>query len=470
MAMGRRKDDRQDALFITADNLPKSQGHPFYQALNRLLADAGFDRWIEARCEQYYEQVETRGQRSIPPGVYFRMLLVGYFEGIDSQRGIAWRCADSLSLRQFLGLTLEENSPDHSTLSITRRRLPPEVFAEVFQFVLKIAAEKKLLSGKTVGVDSTTLEANAAMKSIVRRDTGENWKAYVTRLMREEGVIAKDDEPTDEDARRFDRHRKDKKVSNDEWVSPTDPDATIAKMKDGTTHLAYKAEHVVDLDSDLILAAEIRSTTDADTQTLADSVLKAEENLQAIGAETSIEEVVADKGYHAAQMLELCDSLDLRTYIPEPKRKSDWDWTERTPEQQRAVHGNRRRVQRAKGKQLQRRRSELCERSFAHVCETGGMRRTWLCGLIDVTKRYLIATAAHNLGRVLRTLFGVGKPRMLQGSGDGGESGEGTAAGIFGDLTPLWHILKRQSMLARSWPHRLALSSATRRRAPALAG
>jgi transposase len=278
------------------------------------------------------------------------------------------------------------------------------------------------------------------------------------------------DEPTDEDARRFDRRRKDKKVSNEEWVSPTDPDAKITKMKDGTTHMAYKAEHVVDLDSDLILAAEIRPTTDADTQTLADSVLKAEENLQAIGAETSIEEVVADKGYHAAVALELCDSLDLRTYIPEPKRKSEWDWTDRTPEQRRAVHGNRQRVRRDKGKQLQKRRSELCERSFAHVCETGGMRRTWLCGLIDVTKRYLIATAAHNLGRVLRTLFGVGKPRMLQGSGDGGESGEGTAAGIFGDLTPLWHILKRQSMLARSWPHRLALSSATRRRAPALAG
>jgi len=471
MAMGRRKTDRQDALFITADHLPKSQGHPFYQALNRLLAEAGFDRWIEGRCEPYYEQVETRGQRSIPPGVYFRMLLVGYFEGIDSQRGIAWRCADSLSLRQFLGLTLEENSPDHSTLSITRRRLPAEVFAEVFQFVLKIAAEKKLLSGKTVGVDSTTLEADAAMKSIVRRDTGENWKAYVTRLMHEEGVISKDDEPTDEDARRFDRNRKDKKVSNEEWVSPTDPDATIARMKDGTTHLAYKAEHVVDLDSDLILAAEIRPTTDADTQTLADSVLKAEENLQAIGAELSIEEVVADKGYHAAVALELCDSLDLRTYIPEPKRKSEWDWTDRTPEQQRAVHGNRRRVQRAKGKQLQRRRSELCERSFAHVCETGGMRRTWLCGLIDVTKRYLIATAAHNLGRVLRKLIGVGKPRTLQGSGEGGQSGEGMAvAGLLGVLTPLWRELADRAALHCSLRHRLALPRAFAGRALARAG
>ena len=151
-----------------------------------------FDRWIEGRCERYYATEEKRGQPSIPPGVYFRMLLVGYFEGIDSQRGIAWRCADSLSLRQFLGVPLDEPTPDHSTLTNTRNRLPQEVFDEVFQFVLQIAADKKLLAGKTVGVDSTTLEANAAMKSIVRRDTGEDWKQYVTRLMREDGTI----EPT----------------------------------------------------------------------------------------------------------------------------------------------------------------------------------------------------------------------------------------------------------------------------------
>jgi len=287
-------------------------------------------------------QVETRGQRSIPPGVYFRMLLVGYFEGIDSQHGIAWCCADSLSLRTFLGLTLEEHSPNHSTLSLTRRRLPPEVFEEVFQFVLQIAAEKQLLSGKTVVVDSTTLEADAAMKSIIRRDTGEDWQAYVTRLMREDGAIAPNEDPTDDDVRRFDRNRKDKKVSNDVWVSPTDPDAKITKMKDGTTHLAYKAEHVVDLDSELILAAEIRPATDSDTQTLVDRVLKAEENLQAISTEQSIEEVVADKGYHAADTLEQCDSLGPRTYIPEPKWMSDWNWTERTSEHQRAVHGIRR--------------------------------------------------------------------------------------------------------------------------------
>jgi transposase len=246
MAMGKRR-RRQEALFVMADGLPKTPGHPFYRKLNELLAEAEFDRWIEHRCRQYYNNQEKRGQPSVPPGVYFRMLLVGYFEGIDSQRGIAWRCADSLSLRQFLGVSLDEKTPDHSTLTHTRNRLPEEVFSEVFQFVLRIAAGKKLIAGKTVGVDSTTLEANAAMKSIVRRDTGEDWNGYVTRLMREDGTIEPDEEPTDEDIRRYDKRRKNKRVSNDEWQSPSDPQSRITKLKDGRTHLAYKAEHVVNL-------------------------------------------------------------------------------------------------------------------------------------------------------------------------------------------------------------------------------
>jgi transposase len=416
MAMGKRKDS-QESLFITADSLPRSPGHPFYAQLNRLLAEAGFDRWIEKRCQQYYNQEETRGQPSIPPGVYFRMLLVGYFEGLDSQRGIAWRCADSLSLRKFLGVPLDKETPEHSTLTNTRKRLPPEVFDEVFQFVLRIAAEKKLLSGKKVGVDSTTLEANAAMKSIIRRDTGEDWKEYVTRLMREEGVIEADAEPTDEEVRRFDKQRKNKKVSNDDWQAKYDADSRITKMKDGRTHLAYKAEHVVDLDSELVLAAEIRHADESDSATLVDSVLKAEENLKQADSEATIEEVAADKGYHSAEQLELCQSLGLRTYIPEPRQKHDRRWTDKPSGFQKAVYENRRRVKRAKGRKLQRLRSERVERSFAHVCETGGSRRTWLRGILDVTKRYLIAVAAHNLGRILLKTFGIGKPRTMQKEG-----------------------------------------------------
>jgi transposase len=415
MTMGKRKRERQEDLFIAVGSLPRSPGHPFYRRLNALLAEAGFDRWIESRCERYYEQEERRGQPSIPPGVYFRMLLVGYFEGIDSQRGIAWRCADSLSLRDFLGVPVDDRTPDHSTLTYTRQRLPAEVFEEVFQFVLGIAQARQLVSGKQVAVDSTTLEANAAMKSIVRRDTEEDWKTYVTRLMREEGVLEAEEQPSDEEVRRFDKGRKDKQVGNAEWTSPSDPDSRIARMKDGTTHLAYKAEHVIDLQSDLIVAAEIRPADHGDTQTLVDSLMVAQANLQHIKSENQIEEVVADKGYHAADTLELCAFFGLRTYIPEPTRKQRWRWTDRSVDHQRAVHLNRRRMQHAKGKRLQRQRSEQCERSFAHVCNSGGMRRTWLRGLADVSKRYLVATSAHNLSRILRTLFGTGKPRALQG-------------------------------------------------------
>jgi transposase len=414
MSMGRRR-ARQEALFVMAGELPKSAGHPFYQRLNRLLAEADFDHWVEDRCLPYYAQEETRGQPSIPPGLYFRMLLVGYFEELDSQRGIAWRCADSLSLREFLGVPLDQSTPDHSTLSNTRKRLPLEVFEEVFQFVLRLALEKKLLSGQTVGVDSTTLEANAAMKSIVRRDSGEDWKAYVTRLMREEGAVPTDVQPTDEEVRRYDRKRKDKKVSNAEWQSATDTDSRITQLKDGRTHLAYKAEHVVDLQSDLLLAAEIRPADHADSQTLVDSVLAAQEHLQQAGSKAQIEEVAADKGYHAAAALELAESLGLRTYIPEPKRKHQARWTDKPDAYRKAVSNNHRRVRRAKGKQLQRWRSERCERSFAHVCDSGGARRSWLRGLTNVRKRYLLAAAAHNLGRILRKLCGVGKPKTLQG-------------------------------------------------------
>jgi transposase len=416
MAMGKRK-PRQESLFIASDRLAQAPGHPFYQKLNAVLDGAGFDRWIEGRCAQYYERDEKRGQPSIPPGVYFRMLFVGYFEGLDSQRGIAWRCADSLALRQFLGIPLDQTTPDHSTLTNTRKRLPPEVFDEVFQFVLSIAVGKKLIAGDTVGVDSTTLEANAAMKSIVRRDTGEDWKEYVARLMREEGVIGPTDEPTDEEIRRYDKKRKNKKVSNADWQSPSDPDAKIAPLKDGRTHLAYKAEHVVDLKSDFVLAAEVQPADAGDSVTMVDSVLAAQGNLQQAGSDVEIDEAVADKGYHSAPTVELADALGVRTYIPERRSRHRSRWIGKPAELQAAVYANRRRLRRAKGKRLQRRRSEVCERTFAHICDTGGARRSWLRGLVNVSKRYRIAAAAHNLGRIMRLLFGVGKPKGLQGEG-----------------------------------------------------
>jgi transposase len=422
MSMGRRQPQQVD-LFVASADLPRSPGHAFYDRLNHLLDEAGFDRHVEGICQPHY--AEGVGRESIPPGVYFRMLLVGYFEGLDSQRAIAWRCSDSLSLRAFLGTPLAEETPDHSSLTRIRQRLPLDAHEKVFSFVLAVAQEKRLLRGRTVAVDSTTLEANAAMRSIVRRDTGEGYKDYLKRLMAEQGV----ENPTDDEIRRFDRKRK-KKGSNKEWQSPADPDSRITKMKDGTTHLAYKAEHAVDLDSGLVVAAAVYEADRGDQSTLIDTVLHAQINLVRAGSEQEVEEVVADKGYHSSETLADCERTNTRTYIPEPKRKRR-KWADKPAGWKRATEANRRRVKGDRSKRLQRKRSELVERSFAHVCETGGARRTWLRGLDDVTKRYSVQAAAFNLGVLMRVLFGVGKPRTLQGAG----------MAALGPLCRLWGLL-----------------------------
>lgn len=411
MALGKRKDEQQE-MWVPTTSLPKSQGHVFYRKLNEVFAAAGFDRWVQDLCRPYYDT--HIGRPSIPPGVYFRMLLVGYFEGLGSQRGIAWRCADSLSLREFLGVPLMEDTPDHSSLTRVRDRLPLEIHTAMFQWVLQLVAEQGLMPGKTAAIDSTFLEANAAMKSIVRRDTGEDWNEYLRRLMKErEGV----ENPTDEDLRRFDRTRKDKRVSNEEWVSKTDPDSRIAKMKNGETHLAYKAEHVIDLESEVMLAASIRPADHADVDTLVDSVVEARVNLTEAGVAVEIEEAVADKGYHATDTLELAESLNLRTYIPERRPKGKRKWRDVPAAKRQAVLNNRRRVRRVKSKRYQRQRSERVERSFAHVCDTGGARRCWLHGMEKVQKRYSIAAMARNLGLLMRKVFGIGTPRGLQAAG-----------------------------------------------------
>ena len=416
MALGRHKDERQQDFWIATTDLPRSEGHVFYRKLNRLLREAGFEPFVETLCKPHYH--DTHGRPGIPPGVYFRMLLVGYFEGIGSQRGIAWRCADSLSLRAFLGIPLTEDTPDHSSLTRVRDRLPLEIHTAVFQFVLQVADTKGLLNGKTIAIDATTLEANAAMKSIVRRDTGEDWKAYIKRLMQEEGVIEEGEEPTVEEIARFDRKRKDKKVSNREWQSETDPDSRITKMKDGRTHLAYKAEHAVDLDTELILAAPVYHADAADAETIGPTISEVQDNVVAADSQANIKEAVADKGYHKNETLaELEFTEGLRTYIAEPKHRQRRNWRDKPDEQRQAVTNNRRRIRGRRGRSLQRQRSEKVERSFAHVCETGGSRRTWLIGIDKVRKRHLMSAMAHNLGIVMRSLFGMGTARSLQAEG-----------------------------------------------------
>ena len=423
MALGRRDDERQADFWTVTADLPRAPGHPFYEKLNELLREADFDRWVEARCAAYYAK---SGRPGIPPGVYFRMLLVGYFEGLESQRGIAWRCADSNSLKTFLGFPLTATTPDHSSLTKIRQRLPLAVHEEVFAFVLQIAQEKQLLKGQLVGVDATLLEANAALKSIVRKDTGEDYKAYLRRLAQEAGI----DDPDDDDLKKFDKQRKGKKLANAEWQSSSDPDSRVMKMKDGTTHLSYKLEHAVDLESELLLATTVHHGDRSDPESLRETLVAAQVNLLRAGSETELRDLAADSGYHKNETLAQCDAWGLRTYIAEKDEKRR-TWLDKPEEQEQAFRANRRRVRGKRGRRLRRLRHNLCERSFAHTCETGAGRRSWLRGLIDVAKRSVIHGAAHNLGVLMRRLFSVGTPRGLQGGSAAGCHAQWFAIAVF---------------------------------------
>jgi len=408
MALGRRREERQEAFWISADAVGSGPRNVFYDRLNRLLGEIEFDRQLEAAAQPYYE---TTGRKSLPPGVYFRMIFIGYFEDISSQRGIAWRCEDSRSLARFLGFGPGEATPDHSTLSLTRDRLPLEIHHLAFELVLSAAQQHGLLKGKTIGVDATDLEANAAMKSIVRRDNGDDWREYLRKLYEEE---TGESNPSDDELRRFDKKRKNKKVSNEEWVSKTDSDAKIGKMKDGRTHLKYKAENAVDLETEIIVAAEIYHGDQGDTTTIEDTIIAAQTHLNEAQTECEIEEIVADKGYHSDECLDqLQNDLGQRTYIPEKHRNGKRKAKGKSPQVNHSYYRNKRNAKGKRGRKLQRQRSERVERTFAHLCDTGGARRTWLRGLEKVQKRYKMAATAFNLGRILRSLLGAGKPRRL---------------------------------------------------------
>jgi transposase len=411
MAMGTRdKRQRQHDLWIAASDLPVTAAHPFYERVNALLDAHYFDAFVEGLCQPFYAR--TMGRPGLAPGIYFRLLMVGYFEGVDAERGIAWRAADSLAIRRFLRIALDEAVPDHSTISRTRRLIDVETHRAVFTWVQQRLVEVGLLKGKTVAIDATTLEANAAMRSIVRRDTGESYQAFLTRLAEASGIKT----PTREALARLDRKRK-KKTSNKDWASPADPDAKVTKMKDGRTHLAHKAEHAVDLDTGAIVAVTLQGADQGDTTTIVETAKAAVEQVEAAQADVAepqpLEEAVADKGYHSNETMVGLDSVAIRSYIAEPDRgRRDWS---KEPEAQAPVYRNRRRIRGARGRRLMRRRGEYVERSFAHLYDTGGMRRTHLRGHRNILKRLLIHAGGFNLGLVVRSLLGVGTPRGLQG-------------------------------------------------------
>jgi transposase len=409
MAMGIREGE-QSSLWVATSDLPASPGHPFYARLNALLEAHAFDRFVEDLCRRFYAPV--MGRPSLTPGRYFRLLLVGYFEGIDAERGIAWRATDSLAIRTFLRLPLDEAPPDHSTISRTRRLIDLETHRAVFTWVQQRLVESGLLTGKTVAIDATTLEANAAMRSIVRRDTGEAYQAFLTGLANASGI----ETPTRDDLARLDRKRK-KKTSNRDWTSPSDPDAKVTKMKDGRTHLAHKAEHAVDLETGAIVAVTLQGADAGDTTTIVETATAAADQIADaqvdVAEPQALDEIIADKGYHSNQTLIALDAVGVRSYIAEPDRgRRDWS---KTPEAQAPVYGNRRRVRGPRGRRLMRQRGERIERSFAHVYDTGGMRRTHLRGHTNILKRLLIHAGGFNLGLVMRHLIGVGTPRGLQG-------------------------------------------------------
>ena len=451
MAMGRRERQQQQTLWVATDQI-RSSGHVFYDKFNAVLDAHGFDDFVEEQCQPFY--AEKMGRPSLEPGVYFRMLFVGYFEGIDSERGIAWRCNDSLSLRGFLGCGQDENPPDHSTVSRTRRLLDVETHAKVFTFALKVLGENGLIDGKTVGVDASTQEANAAMRSIVRRDTGESYEQYLEGLAKESGI----ETPTREDLAKLDKKRKNK-ASNKDWEHPHDPDARVTKMKDGRTHLAHKVEHAIDLEGEgAVLSVNLYGADQGDTSTLVDTIVSTTEQLRELADDPNtadklhddwMSEVVADKGYHSNDMMVTMEEMEVRSYTSEPDRgKRNWEGKQAERD---AVYRNRRRIRGNRGKRLLKKRGEFVERPFNHYLDDGRMRRTHLRRQENIAKRLLVHVAGFNLGILMRRWLGAGTPKGLAA----------LRAAVFGLPATLWRLLTAVFASFKIWSPFRAVSSPT---------
>jgi len=421
MARGNRKHAQQPAMWVDTRAIPTPPANPFYIELNAILEKHGFDAHVDQLAAPYYAD---HGRPSIPVGNYFRMIFIGYFENLPSQRAIAWRVADSLSLRRFLALDLTDDTPDHSSLTVIRKRLPLEIHQQVFQFVLTILAREGALKGKVLGLDATTVEANAALRELTRKDTGERYYAYVKRLADEAG------EPSQkfEDLARFDKKRKGKKLSNEEWEHPHDPDARVGRDKHGATDMLYKLEKTDDLETGAILSVTVATADTGDTTSQAATLDAAAENLTAVlsdeasremifpdhaeyAEEAVLQEVVKDKGYHSDEVLKELDVRGVTSYVCVP-RSVKRDWSGKEIEQAR-YEVNRMRVESERGKELLRRRGEISERGFAHLCDVGGTRRTWLRGVGDNLKKALGAACGFNLGLLIRRALGAGKPKEL---------------------------------------------------------
>jgi transposase len=398
----------QPELFIPSVRLVQPATSPFYSKLEQTLASFGFSDQVRQLCAAAYSD-SGRGRPGVDPVVYFKMLMIGFFENIGSERGIAERCSDSIAIRFFLGYDLTQTTPDHSTLSVIRDRLGEDTYQAVFLLILSALQEHGLLKGKNVGIDTSVIEANAALKSLVHRDTAEAYWEYVRRLASEHGVDPKDSEAV----RQFDRKRP-KKMSNDDWENPHDPEAKIGPTKAGTMDMIYKPEHVVDLDTGAILQAEVRLGDEADPQELGLHVLQAQGNInqaQDLPADSlTIQSATADKGYYAVTEMSLLQQEGIRTVISDPIKHRKLE--KLSPEEAKAVRQARRSVRSKSGKKLLKKRGMHLERSFAHLLDAGGARRTTLRGLENLNKRFKLAAAIYNLSQLMRALWGVGTPKQ----------------------------------------------------------
>lgn len=410
--MFRRKDrEPQSSFWIPTSDLPSTAANAFYRRLDRALSESGFGDAVRALCEPFYESDTSRGGRpGIDPEVYFKMQMVGFFENLPSERGIAARCADSLSIRDFLHYELHEATPDHSSFTVIRQRLSPEVYEQVFELVLKALKTHKLLKGRRLGIDASVIEANASLKSLEHRLTGEAYAEYVRKLAEAAGV------DTSEPAavRRFDRKRPGRKSSNDEWQNPHDPDAKIGRTKRGSTRMIYKPEHVVDLETGAIVDADVRPGDEHDTDNLTERLLGAEARINRTLGEPNdterVELVAADKGYFKLEEIWLLQGLNIQTGISDPQGNRRLDRLMETD--RAALEAARRTVSSEAGKALLKLRAELVERGFEHVLDCGGARRTTLRGRANIRKRYLIQAACANLSLLMRHLAGVGTPKQ----------------------------------------------------------
>ena len=440
----------QEELWVARDQIKTSKGSGFYDRLAADLDEQGFGDHIRELCAPYYDE-GSGGRPPIDPEVYFKMLIVGFFEKIGSERGIASRCEDSLSIRRFLRYDLVEATPNHSSLSVIRKRLAREVYEEAFTFSLRPLRKAGLLKGEAIGVDRSTVEANASLEKLTRREDGKSYRAYVGELAAESEGIDPEDHAAVAD---FDRRRKDKKVSNEEWFSPNDPDAKIGPRKDGAWDMIHKVENAVDLESGAILSVEVQAATKGDatdmaahfetaaamvehTASLGDEEVRAREQ-EASGddAENGNDEgeddgaqdagraegrdrgsndkadstgpkrfAVGDKGYHKNEELAKLVKAGFEPLIAEPAGRQV---PKRNKGQAEAFETNRDNRQSEQGRELLRKRGEKVERSFRHLLDHGGARRTTLSGHEKIAKRMLISALGFNLSIHSWFVHGVG--------------------------------------------------------------